>query len=217
MGGEIASMIASDSPGDGQPDSASARNRRIGVDVDEPAARDQHRIPERGELAEARPEHERGNDKVVIVLTDGFNTYYTPTSLGKNDLAGNRSIYDNQGYTRVNYPGANRTRMFMNTTVNPGTHSNANFTAAMNQHLDRVCQQAKDAGIIVMTVALDLSTSVANERDAIEAMRRCASESRYRRGADGNPTKLFWNANGGNLADSFREIADELSNLRIVG
>jgi Flp pilus assembly protein TadG len=170
-------------------------------------------------FTQGRPESDRGNDKVLIVLTDGFNTYYTPGSLGYNDLASNRSIYSNKGYTGVNYPGANRTRLYMNTSVNVGTHTNANFTAAMNQHLDRVCEQAKDAGIIVMTVALDLSSSVANERDAIEAMTRCASESRYRRDPNdpSKPAKLFWNANGSNLADKFREIADELSNLRIVG
>ncbi|MGY6710130.1 MAG: pilus assembly protein TadG-related protein [Rhizobiaceae bacterium] len=170
-------------------------------------------------FTEGRPERERGTDKVLIVLTDGFNTYYTPNSLGANDLANNRSIYSNKGYTGVNYDGGNRTRLFMNTTVNSSTHNNANFTSAMNQHLDRVCEDAKAAGIIVMTVALDLSSSVANERDAINAMTRCASDSRFRRDPNdpSKAAKLFWNANGSNLADKFREIADELSNLRIVG
>ena len=81
------------------------------------------------------------------------------------------------------------------------------------------CGDAKAAGVIVMTVALDLSTSVANERDAIDAMRRCASDSRHRSdpSVPSKPARLFWNANGSNLADKFREIAEELSNLRIVG
>lgn len=170
-------------------------------------------------FTQARPEQERGTDKVLIVLTDGFNTYYTPESLGAHDLANNRSVYSNKGYTGVNYDGGNRTRLFMNTTVNAGTHTNANFTLAMNQHLDRVCEDAKAAGVIVMTVALDLSSSIANERDAINAMTRCASDSRFRRDPNdpSKAAKLFWNANGSNLADKFREIADELSNLRIVG
>lgn len=170
-------------------------------------------------FTQGRPAHERGTDKVLIVLTDGFNTYYTPDSLGANDLANNRSIYSNKGYTGVNYDGGNRTRLYMNTTVNAGTHTNANFTRAMNQHLDRVCEDAKAAGTIVMTVALDLSPSVADERDAINAMTRCASDSRFRRDPNdpSRAAKLFWNANGSNLSDKFREIADELSNLRIVG
>ena len=29
--------------------------------------------------------------------------------------------------------------------------------------------------------------------------------------------KLYWNATGGNLPEEFKEIANELSNLRIVG
>ena len=33
-------------------------------------------------FTEGRPDTEKGNDKVVIVLTDGQNTYYTPSSLG---------------------------------------------------------------------------------------------------------------------------------------
>ena len=36
-------------------------------------------------------------------------------------------------------------------------------------------------------------------------------------GRPSKPAKLFWNATGGNLAEKFKEIADELSNLRIVG
>jgi hypothetical protein len=31
------------------------------------------------------------------------------------------------------------------------------------------------------------------------------------------PAKLFWNTTGGNLAQTFKDIANELSNLRIVG
>jgi hypothetical protein len=30
------------------------------------------------------------------------------------------------------------------------------------------------------------------------------------------PAKLFWNTTGGNLAETFEDIANELSNLRIV-
>ncbi|MFN4273255.1 MAG: pilus assembly protein TadG-related protein [Aliihoeflea sp.] len=199
---------------------AIADMRALGAtDIPEGTAWGWRTITSTAPFTQARPETERGNDKVLIVLTDGFNTYYTPNSLGYNDLANNRSIYSNKGYTGVNAPGANRTRLYQNTSVNSSTHSNANFTSAMNQHLDKVCADAKAAGVIVMTVALDLSSSVANERDAIDAMRRCASDSRYRSDPSdpSKPAKLFWNANGSNLADKFREIADELSNLRIVG
>ncbi len=55
------------------------------------------------------------------------------------------------------------------------------------------------------------------EKKAIAALKTCASDSRFRKDADGKPAKLFWNATGATLSKMFKEIADELSNLRIVG
>ena len=189
------------------------------TDVPEGTAWGWRTLASTGPFPHGRPEQEKGNDKVLIVLTDGENTYYTPSYLGGHDLAGNKSVYSNKGYTAQLQDGASKTRLFMGTTVNAGTHTEANFTAAMNQHMDTVCEGAKAAGIIVMTVALDLSTSVSGEKSAIEALTRCASDSRFRRDANDSSkaAKLFWNANGSNLAEKFKEIADELSNLRIVG
>ena len=71
----------------------------------------------------------------------------------------------------------------------------------------------------MMTVALDLSETVDAEKKAIAALTTCASNSRFRKDpADpSQPAKLFWNATGATLSKVFKEIADELSNLRIVG
>ncbi|WP_265516624.1 hypothetical protein [Nitratireductor luteus] len=159
-------------------------------------------------FTQARADTERGNDKVVIVLTDGANTYYTPGSLGAQDYAGNKSIYSNYGY-------AKNGRIFEGTTVSK-SYSNSNYTAAMNQQMDELCQNAKNKSIILMTVALDLSTTKSDESGQIEALKKCASESRFRKDGNGNAAKLFWNATGGDLAEKFKEIADELSNLRFV-
>ena len=189
------------------------------TDVPEGTAWGWRTLSSKTPFTEGRPDHEKGNDKVLIVLTDGENTYYTPNSLGYNDLAGNKSVYSNKGYTGVNYNGGNKSRMFMGTTVSSSSHNNDNFNAAMNQHMDTVCDAAKAAGVIVMTVALDLSKSVSGEKEAIEALTRCASNSRFRKDPNdaSKAAKLFWNANGSNLAEKFREIAEELSNLRIIG
>ena len=75
------------------------------------------------------------------------------------------------------------------------------------------------ANVLVMTVSLDLDINKTNEAKAINALKSCASDSRFRKDpADpSKPAKLFWNATGSNLAEKFKEIADELSNLRIVG
>jgi len=170
---------------------------------------------------EGRPDSEKGNDKVVIVLTDGENTYYTPGSLGYNDYAGNNSIYSSYGYAAVKQSSGSYTRLFMNTSnsVSKTDYSNANYTKAMNEHMGATCTNARSAGVIVMTVALDLSSSNTAQKAQIEALKTCASDSRFRRDPTdaSKPAKLFWNTTGGNLAETFREIADELSNLRIVG
>ncbi|MFN3546592.1 MAG: pilus assembly protein TadG-related protein [Mesorhizobium sp.] len=167
-------------------------------------------------FSEGRPESEKGNDKVVIVLTDGANTYYTPSSLGYSDAAGNKSTYSAYGYTGVNQSGQTKSRIFMGTSVSSSTYSNSNYTNAMTQQMNAICEKAKSNGLVVMTVALDLSSSKSDELGQINALKSCASESKFRKGADGNAARLFWNTTGGELEQTFKEIADELSNLRIV-
>lgn len=166
---------------------------------------------------QGRPESEHGNDKVVIVLTDGQNTYYTPTSLGYNDLAGNKSTYSAYGYTNVGYNGTSTTRLFQDTSgsIGKSDYSNGNYSNAMNEQFAKLCGNAKGKKIIIMAVSLDLSTSVSAEKAQIDALKACASDSKFRKEGD-KPAKLFWNATGGKLEDTFKEIADELSNLRIV-
>jgi Flp pilus assembly protein TadG len=166
-----------------------------------------------------RPESERGNDKVVIVLTDGENTYYTPSSLGYSDPAGSKSTYSAYGYIAPSYNGGGTARLFLGTSSSIGRYdySNTNYTNALNEQFSTLCDNAKAAKVLVMTVSLDLSTANSAENKAIEALKKCSSESRFRKNADGTAAKLFWNATGSNLSDKFKEIAEELSNLRIVG
>jgi hypothetical protein len=165
-----------------------------------------------------RPESEKGNDKVVIVLTDGENTYYTPDSLGFSDSAGNGSTYSVYGYAAQKYNNGSNPRLYMNTSsaVSKTTFSNANFTKALNEHFAALCANAKAQNITVMTVALDLDGKNAVEKAQIDALSACASDSKFRRDSSGKAAKLFWNATGSSLADDFKSIADELSNLRIV-
>ncbi|WP_048648611.1 pilus assembly protein [Nitratireductor soli] len=188
------------------------------------------RVVSSGEpFTEGRSENENGNDKVVIVLTDGANTYYTPSSVtaysysggnynyGGNDLAGTHSLYSNYGYAVAKFRTI-ANRIFDGTAnISKSDYSNSNYSAAMTQHMAAACENAKAGRIIMMTVALDLKLNDAAEKKQIDALKACASESRTRKDADGKPEKLFWNATGGNLDQKFKEIGDELSNLRIVG
>lgn len=194
-----------------------------------------HVVSSGAPFTQGRRESEKGNDKVVIVLTDGANTYYTPDSVsansysgsgwrsGGNDLAGNKSIYSNYGYAGKNYDGTGKSRLYMGLSsdsgVNTSRFDNANFTNAMADHMSQVCENAKAAGLVVMTVALDLNSRNTTEAEQIAALKKCASDSRIRRDPDepSKPAKLFWNATGSSLNDDFKAIGDELSNLRIVG
>lgn len=168
-------------------------------------------------FTEGRPETERGNDKVVIVLTDGENTYSTVNS----DPAGNKSTYAAYGYTGVGYKGTSVTRLFGGTSSDIGqfNYSSGNYTNALNEQMAKLCDHAKAANIMVMTVALDMSATDAGDKQAMDALKTCSSDSRFRKDpADpSKPAKLFWNATGATLSDNFKEIANELSNLRVVG
>ncbi|TIO74832.1 MAG: TadE/TadG family protein [Mesorhizobium sp.] len=168
-------------------------------------------------FTEGRLETERGNDKVVIVLTDGENTYSTVSS----DPAGNKSTYAAYGYTGVGYNGTSVTRLFGGTSSDIGqfNYTSSNYTAAMNEQMAKLCDNAKAGNIMVMTVALDMSSTDADDKKAMDALKACSSDSRFRKDpADpSKPAKLFWNATGATLSDNFKEIANELSNLRVVG
>ncbi|WP_186815542.1 MULTISPECIES: pilus assembly protein [unclassified Mesorhizobium] len=168
-------------------------------------------------FTEGRPESERGNDKVVIVLTDGENTYST---VG-HDPAGNKSTYAAYGYTGLGYNGTSITRLFGGTSdaIGQFNYSSSNYTAALNEQMATLCNNAKAANIMVMTVALDMSSADSGDVKAMDALKTCSSDSRFRKDPTdpSKPAKLFWNATGATLSDNFKEIANELSNLRVVG
>ncbi|RWC54957.1 MAG: TadE/TadG family protein [Mesorhizobium sp.] len=180
------------------------------------------RVVSSGEpFTQGRPETERGNDKVVIVLTDGANTYYTPSSLNYSDSADSKSIYASYGYLNPGYNGTSVGRLFMGTSSAIGQfdYSNGNYTNALNEQMATLCNNAKAANIMVMTVALDLSTTKTSDQAAIAALKSCSSNSRFRKDPTdaSKPAKLFWNATGATLSNDFKEIGNELSNLRVVG
>jgi len=138
-----------------------------------------------------------------------------------NDPAGNKSTYAAYGYTGVGYNGTGTTRLFMETSGAIGKYDyrSSNYTNALDEQLASVCDNAKSANVMVMTVALDLNEDNTSENKAIKALSNCASDSRFRRDETdpSKPAKLFWNTTGSDLNETFKKIADELSNLRIVG
>ncbi|MCX7305471.1 MAG: pilus assembly protein [Hyphomicrobiales bacterium] len=168
-------------------------------------------------FTDGRSETEKGNDKVVIVLTDGANTYGTQSG---SDAAADKSTYAAYGYTGRKFASTESdTRLYKGTSsaVSKTSHTSSNFTKALDEHMRAICSNAKNANILMMTVALDLDAGNSTDAKAITELKSCSSDSRFRKGSDGKPAKLFWNATGATLSQVFKEIADELSNLRIVG
>ena len=56
-------------------------------------------ISAKAPFTEGVADNRKDIDKVIIVITDGKNTYYTPSSLGITDYDGNGAIYGSYGYT----------------------------------------------------------------------------------------------------------------------
>jgi hypothetical protein len=176
-------------------------------------------------------------DKVIIVFTDGRNTYYSPSDLGVKDYAAHKSFYGPYGYAgyvNKTTPGtvgaatsaSNKARMFEGTTASATTYTFDNYTTGMIQQMNQLCTNIKATDkILLMTVALDLDPAPTADGPMITALSACAGDSRTRKTATGTPQKMFWNActqptsTSGctTLDDTMNQIKDELSNLRFVG
>lgn len=173
-------------------------------------------------------------DKVVIVLTDGANTYADLANSANSDVAGNKTTYAAYGLTGyAGNAGTNGTaspsdatnvpRMYAGTSASATTHDDANYQKAMDERMLDICDNIKDQDFILMTVALDLDpanySSIADKtavNKAVATLTDCAGTSKTRKLANGDPAKLFWNAKSDTLDKTFKEISDELSNLRFT-
>jgi Flp pilus assembly protein TadG len=185
-------------------------------------------------FTEGVPESRKDIDKVVIVLTDGANTYGDIGVGNGGDVTGTQSSYAAFGYSGYAGNGgtngtakisdaSNVARIFLNTTASKTTHDSTNFQKAMDEKMLAICTNIKAKNVMLMTVALDLDPTKLSgsaktaAQNAITALTNCAGNSRVRKDAGGNPVKLFWNAKSTTLDATFKEIADELSNLRFTG
>ncbi len=177
----------------------------------------------------------RAVDKVIIVFTDGANTYAAMNS--NSDYAATVSTYaaygytgwaNNQGIPNNTAPGtqtttSNKARIFQGTSL---AQTTGNYSTAMITQMGELCTNIKATDrILLMTVALDLNKTVAAENEMITALKACSGDSRTRKTTTGAKEKMFWNActrtvSDGScttLDDTFKQIKDELSNLRFVG
>ncbi|MGH6761918.1 MAG: hypothetical protein ACRECW_10085 [Phyllobacterium sp.] len=172
-------------------------------------------------FTEGRPENERGNDKIMVVLTDGANTYYTPSSLGVQDVAENKSTYSAYGYAAKKQPGDSKSRLTMGTSISTSSYGNSSYGSAMNQQMLKACNEAKTENpttsrdtIQILVIALDLDAK--DDTAMIDDLRTCASQKPSWFTMANGESKLFWNVDSKGADAAFEEIAKLLSVLRIT-
>ena len=104
-------------------------------------------------FTEGRPYSTKNNTKVLVLMTDGQNTYYPNSHFLK-------SLYDIYGYVGRGQLGTTST-------------SSSTLTQAMDQRTAQTCANIKAAGITVYTVAFQIP---GDEADALALLNNCASD-----------------------------------------
>ena len=128
------------------------------------------------------------NKKILIVMTDGENTYYPNSSFLK-------SWYASFGYAVSDH-------LQIGTT----TPTSAQLTAAENTRTLAACTNVKAAGIHVYTIGFEInSTSSSDPATALALLQNCASDA----------DSYFDAQNEAALTAAFTAIGDQISLLRI--
>lgn len=148
------------------------------------------------------------NIKVMVLMTDGDNTWYSD-----NSSALFKSDYSAYGYYTNTEPGglhvAQPPTSVTGTTLSPPTSSNNNTNAnrayaIMNDLTRRTCTNMRNAGIIVYSIAFaESSGDISN--DGKKLLQDCA----------GDKTRYF-ESNSTQLSATFKRIAKEIGDLRIL-
>ncbi|MFN3868025.1 MAG: hypothetical protein ACK4MF_03035 [Hyphomicrobiaceae bacterium] len=137
-------------------------------------------------FAEGRSYNDRDNKKILIVMTDGENTY---TSVNNH----NASRYNALGFAKpYRTPTAGRLGK---------TYTSSAYTTTMNARTRTVCANAKAEGLKIYTIAFRLE----NDATTRNLLRECASDA----------ASAYVASNGAALIDVFQNIGREISKLRI--
>ena len=170
---------------------------------------------------------DRQNLKFIILLSDGNNFYGTD-----GDSTPNNTEYGAWGYARpdshhlVNPLNGLQTHnrwvegldeldgtIYESTTFEMEPDSYDEFEAIMNAHTLQACNNVKNSGVSLYTIAFDVPQT-GGVRDLLEA---CAG-SGVRDGDDIIPNTVFYHDVGGDeLEEALADIAKQIANLRISG
>ncbi|HDZ75070.1 MAG TPA: pilus assembly protein [Aurantimonas coralicida] len=160
-------------------------------------------------FTEGRAKDAKDNLKVLVVMTDGENTYGGASNA-------NRSRWGAYGYGEVWSSGSPQPgRMFDATTRTIKKADDSRYVEAMNEMTEKVCANAKNDGrrpdgtdgILIFTIAFDVKDG-SKVKTLLEG---CASY-----GLKDPTTKLYYDAqNKEQLVAAFGAITDEVSSLRL--
>ena len=176
-------------------------------------------------FTQGRPRDTKENLKVLVLMTDGENTY-NPSLVNGPQIEfnnANRSAFGTYGFGQSihrksgqHHESLQTGRMFEATPSVQARAAIANITESMNVAMSLVCENMKKDGsnddggdgVVVFTIAFDLKDG----SPVKERLRNCASN-----GIDGRGAKLYYDArNSNDLLAAFSAISDEISALRIA-
>ena len=170
-------------------------------------------------FTEGRAKDEPDNLKVIVLMTDGDNTYNLSYSNGNAfDITDyNRSLYGPFGYG-VTYSGNSGSygRIYDGTVSTIKRTDAQGYVAAMNELMTKTCANTKadgrkkdgSDGIVIFSIAFD----IANGSPVKKLLEDCASY-----GLTDTTRKLYYDAkNNEQLNDAFAAITSEISSLRIA-
>ena len=133
-------------------------------------------------FSQGKPYNEPNNTKIMILMSDGANWH-----LGTSTH--NESWYSAYGYHAQNRLGSS-------------SGSTSALRATINTRTAQSCTNAKAAGIVIYTLALEI-----NDQTTQDMLENCASSA----------SRFFTLDNSNELDDAFQAIAQEISKLRITG
>jgi Flp pilus assembly protein TadG len=144
-------------------------------------------------FTEGRPVTDINNLKVMIVMTDGENTYNPYMSVGSNPSSSSasgkyvKSAYGAWGYLYKNHFGTTSTQ-------------SATVLAALNTRTAAACASAKTAGVKIYTIAFQVTDAA-----TLNMLSTCASD----------PSMAYQSGNNQSLLDAFTAIGESITSLRV--
>ena len=179
-------------------------------------------------LDQGRPKDDPVNLKFIILLTDGDNFYPEDNTRFPTP---NESDYGAWGYMRpdthflkhaiTGEPTHNRIAegvtpadlvgtIYEGQTFDLTPTTSGQFTDLMNVHTAQACENIKADGVSIYTIVYDLESP-----STTALMEACAGSGIVEEKAAISGVKFFHKAEGANLDDTFAEIAQSISAIRI--